>query len=100
MLNTEYRHPGEVITKEFLEPFDISSCELSKSTFMPLTKVDGVLKGYAKINADIALRLGKFFGNSAKFWLWLQIDYDIAAEQESNHGEINKIKSIDQIEAA
>ncbi|MEZ5006969.1 MAG: HigA family addiction module antitoxin [Chitinophagales bacterium] len=100
MINPNYKHAGEVLSKEFLEPFKISSCELSKSTFMPLTRVDALLKGNDKINADIALRLSRFFGNSAKYWLWLQIEFDIETESHSKKDELSKIKTIGKIVAA
>ncbi|MEZ5001633.1 MAG: HigA family addiction module antitoxin [Chitinophagales bacterium] len=100
MINPNYKHVGEVLTKEFMEPLKISSCELSKSTFMPLTRVDGLMKGIDKINADTALRLSKYFGNSAKYWLWLQIEFDIEEESHSKKNELNKIKSIGKTTAA
>ena len=100
MINPNYKHPGEVLVKEFLEPLSISTCELSKSTFMPLTRVDSVLKGRAKIDANIALRLSKYFGNSAKYWLWLQIDYDIEEESILKKNELSNIKSMNKTVAA
>lgn len=75
-------HPGEVILKEFLVPLNISAYRLSKDIVIPQTRTSQILKGNRRITADTALRLSKYFGNSAKFWLGLQDDYDI--EEEKN----------------
>jgi addiction module HigA family antidote len=70
-------HPGEVLLEEFLEPLKISAYRLSKELRIPQTRVSQILKGKRRITADTAIRLSKFFGNSAKFWLGLQEDFDI-----------------------
>jgi len=70
-------HPGEVLLEEFLNPMNISAYRLAKETFIPQTRVSAILKGKRRITADTALRLSKFFGTSAKFWLGLQADYDL-----------------------
>lgn len=85
-------HPGEVLLEEFMLPMEITAYRLSKSINIPQTRISEILKGKRRITADTALRLGKFFGNSAKFWLGLQDDYDI--EEEIN----NKQKEFDQIQ--
>ena len=64
-------HPGEVLREEFLEPMEISVYKLSNETFIPQTRIIQILKGNRRITADTALRLSKFFGTSAKFWLGL-----------------------------
>ncbi len=85
-------HPGEVLLEEFMLPMEITAYRLSKSINIPQTRISEILKGKRRITADTALRLSKFFGNSAKFWLGLQDDYDI--EEEKN----NKQKEFDQIQ--
>ena len=70
-------HPGEVLLEEFLVPLNISAYKLSKDLKIPQTRVSEILKGRRRITADTALRLSNYFGNSAKFWLGLQDDYDI-----------------------
>jgi addiction module HigA family antidote len=62
-------HPGEVLFEEFLIPFEISAYKLAKDIGIPQTRVSEILKGNRRITADTALRLSKYFGNSAKFWL-------------------------------
>ena len=74
-------HPGDVLMKEFLIPLNISAYRLSKDIDIPQTRVSAILKGNRRITADTALRLSKYFGNSAKFWLGLQDDFDIEEEQ-------------------
>ena len=70
-------HPGEVLFEEFLMPLKISAYKLSKDLKIPQTRISEILKGRRRITADTALRLSNYFGNSAKFWLGLQDDYDI-----------------------
>jgi addiction module HigA family antidote len=73
-------HPGEVLQKEFLLPLEISAYRLSKDVGIPQTRVSEIIKGNRRITADTALRLSKYFGTSAKFWLGLQDDFDIEEE--------------------
>ncbi len=70
-------HPGEVLQEEFLLPLNITAYKLSKETGIPQTRVSEIVKGNRRITADTALRLSKYFGNSPKFWLGLQNDFDI-----------------------
>lgn len=74
-------HPGEVLSEEFLIPFKISAYKLAKDTGIPQTRVSEFIKGNRRITADTALRLSKYFGNSAKFWLGLQDDFDLEVEK-------------------
>src|SRR4051812_28919817 len=85
-------HPGEVLLAEFLKPLDISAYRLSKEIAIPQTRVSEILKGRRRITADTALRLSRFFGNSAKFWLGLQDDFDIEDEQRQKGKEFNSIR--------
>ncbi len=86
-------HPGEILLEEFLTPFEISAYRLAKEIGIPQTRISEILKGNRRITADTALRLSKYFGNSAKFWLGLQDDFDLEEEQKSNRSSINAIKS-------
>ena len=80
-------HPGEILLEEFLQPLKISAYRLSKDLEIPQTRISQIIKGNRSITADTALRLSSFFGNSAKFWLGLQDDYDIE-ELKNNHADI------------
>lgn len=85
-------HPGEVLLEEFLIPLDITAYRLSKDLEIPQTRVSEILKGRRRITADTALRLSKYFGNSPKFWLGLQDDYDLEEEIQTRNHEFQKIK--------
>lgn len=92
-------HPGEILKEEFLEPLEISAYRLSKETFIPQTRISEILKGNRRITADTALRLSKYFGTTAKFWLGLQDDYDLEDEYRNNKKELSEIKALEQKEA-
>ncbi len=87
-------HPGEILKEEFLDPLEITAYRLSKETFIPQTRISEILKGNRRITADTALRLSKFFGTSAKFWLGLQDDYDLEEEQNTKNSELENIKKL------
>ena len=90
-------HPGEVLSEEFLVPFNITAYKLAKDIEIPQTRVSEIIKGNRRITADTAIRLSKYFGNSAKFWLGLQDDFDIE-EQISTKGSL--LKSIKALKVA
>ena len=85
-------HPGEILKEEFLIPLGISAYKLSKDIGIPQTRTSEIIKGNRRITADTALRLSKYFNNSAKFWLGLQDDFDIEQEKNNKQSEINAIK--------
>ncbi len=85
-------HPGEILLEEFLIPLEISAYRLSKEISIPQTRISEIIKGRRRITADTALRLSKFFGNSAKFWLGLQDDFDIEEEKTHKQKDLNSIK--------
>jgi len=77
-------HPGEILMEEFLIPLEISAYKLAKDLDIPQTRISQILKGKRRITADTALRLSRYFGNSPKFWLGLQNDYDIEEEKHES----------------
>jgi addiction module HigA family antidote len=85
-------HPGEILLEEFLIPMEISAYRLAKETYLPQTRISEIIKGNRGISADTALRLSRYFGTSAKFWLGLQDDFDLEAEQARNEQLFDKIK--------
>ena len=87
-------HPGEILKEEFLKPLEISAYKLAKELSIPQTRISEIIKGKRRITADTALRLSHYFGNSAKFWLGLQGDYDLEEETELKATELANIKSI------
>ncbi|NCA77905.1 MAG: addiction module antidote protein, HigA family [Alphaproteobacteria bacterium] len=85
-------HPGEVLQEEFLIPMGITAYRLSLDIGIPQTRISEILKGNRRITADTAIRLSNFFGNSAKFWLGLQNDYDVEEEMNKKSKEFKAIK--------
>jgi addiction module HigA family antidote len=86
-------HPGEILLKEFLEPLEISCYRLAKDLGIPQTRVSSIVNGTRRITADTALRLSLYFGNSPKFWLSLQDDFDIEEElrlKKKDFGQVIK----------
>jgi len=83
--------PGEILLEEFLKPLNISAYRLSKDTGMPATRISQILKGKRRITADTALRLSRYFGNSADFWMGIQDEFDLREEAERIESELDRI---------
>src|SRR5438128_11704827 len=92
-------HPVEILFEEFLIPLNVTAYKLAKDLEIPQTRVSEILKGNRRITADTALRLSKYFGNSPKFWLGLQNDYDLEEEKYAKKNLLDSINPI-QINAA
>jgi addiction module HigA family antidote len=75
-------HPGEVLLEEFLKPMSISQNRLALNIGVPPRRINEIVLGKRGITADTALRLAKFFGTSAEFWLGLQAQYDLDVTSE------------------
>jgi addiction module HigA family antidote len=86
-------HPGEVLQEEFLVPFHISAYRLAKDIGIPQTRISEIIRGNRRISADTAIRFSNYFGNSAKFWLGLQNDYDIEEELNKKQKEFESIRN-------
>jgi len=87
-------HPGEILLEEFLKPLNISAYRLSKDVGIPQTRTSEIIKGNRSITADTALRLSYYFGNSAKFWLGLQNDFDLEEQKKIKAKDLKKISRI------
>jgi antitoxin HigA-1 len=70
-------HPGEVLSEEFLIPMKLSQNRLALALGVPARRINEIVLGKRSLTADTALRLAKYFGNSAQFWLGLQMEYDL-----------------------
>jgi addiction module HigA family antidote len=75
-------HPGEVLHEEFLAPMEISQYRLAKDISVPARRINEIVHGTRSITADTALRLGRYFGTSAQFWLNLQNHFDLEVQQD------------------
>lgn len=75
-------HPGEVLLDEFLNPMSISQYRLAKDTSVSARRINEIVHGKRSITADTALRLARFFGTSAQFWMNLQNHFDLEVQAE------------------
>jgi addiction module HigA family antidote len=88
-------HPGEVLLEEVLDPMGISQNHLALQIRVPARRINEIVLGKRRITADTALRLARFFGNSARFWMGLQTDYDIdIAEDEMGESITREVSTI------
>lgn len=75
-------HPGEILLEEFLRPMGVSQYRLAKDIGVPARRINEIVHGQRSISADTALRLSRFFGMSERFWLNLQVRYDLEVEKD------------------
>ncbi len=85
-------HPGEILLHEFMFPMKITAYQLSKDLGIPQTRISQIIKGKRRITADTALRLSSYFGNSPKFWLGLQNDFDIEERKRAIDSTLKNIR--------
>jgi len=83
--------PGTILQEEFLQPLGITAYKLSKEIKVQQTAVSQIIKGSRRITVDMALRLSRYFGNSAQFWLNLQNYHDLESEREKKEYLFNEI---------
>jgi addiction module HigA family antidote len=93
-------HPGEILLEEFMIPLEITAYKLAKDIDVPQTRISEIIKEKRRITADTAIRLSNYFGNSAKFWLGLQDDYDIEFEKTQKEFEFKNIIPFDDKKVA
>jgi antitoxin HigA-1 len=74
--------PGEILAEEFLKPKGITQYRLATDIGVPPRRINEIIKGQRAITADTALRLGRYFGMAAEFWLNLQGHYDLEQQQD------------------
>jgi addiction module HigA family antidote len=73
-------HPGEILLEEFLKPLGVSQNKLARDIKVPPRRVNEIVLGKRAVTPDTALRLARYFGTSEKFWLGLQMDFDLERE--------------------
>ena len=83
-------HPGEVLSEEFLKPMNLSQNRLAVNIGVPARRINEIVLGKRSITADTALRLGRYFGSSAEFWLGLQAQYDLDITAEALGDRLDK----------
>jgi len=90
----EPTHPGEMLLEEFLKPMGISQQNLSRSIRVPYQRINEIVNKRRGITPAIALRLGRYFGNSAAFWMHLQLRWDLYRAQSSEAETLQKIQPL------
>ena len=75
-------HPGEVLAEEFLAPLRLTQYRLAKVLKVPARRINEIVHGTRAVSADTALRLARYFGTSARFWMNLQAAYDLDVQED------------------
>ena len=95
-------HPGEILREEFMKPRDLSQNALARALNVPPRRINEIVLEKRGITADTALRLARFFGTSAEFWLNLQSLYEIRLAQQKSGKSIKSLptlKGFEQVHA-
>jgi addiction module HigA family antidote len=82
-------HPGEILLEEFLRPLNISMDKLAEATHVPANRITQICAGDQTVSGEMALRLARYFGTSAAFWLGMQMDYDLEVARDAGNGTKN-----------
>lgn len=85
-------HPGEILKEEFLRPLELSGYAVAKGIGVPAQGVSDILLKKRGISADMAMRLGKFFGTTPEFWMNLQNAYELALARRALKKKLDKIR--------
>ena len=81
-------HPGEILKEEFLEPLGLSQYRVAVDISVPPRRINEIVHGKRSISADTALRLGRYFGTTDRFWLNLQTHYDLELQRDRLGGRL------------
>jgi addiction module HigA family antidote len=88
-----HTHPGEILSEEFLKPYGLSARAVADAIGVPGNRISDIVRGRRDVTADTAIRLGKFFGTSARFWLNLQDAHDLSkAEREHDYSSLKVLE--------
>lgn len=83
--------PGEILALEFLQPMGLTQYRLAQAIHVPQTRIAAIIRDRRRITADTALRLARFFGTSAEFWMNLQAQYDADVARRAIANELDAI---------
>ena len=90
-------HPGEMLLEEFLKPMGISQYKLAKDINVPPIRISEIVRGKRSMSADTALRLARYFGISAQFWMNIQMDYDLELAKDKLEKKLKvEVKVLDK----
>ena len=87
-------HPGEVLREEFLVPMKLSPYAVARAIGVPRTRIERLVREETPVTADTALRLAKYFGTTAGFWMGLQAQYDLEQAEDALTRELRKIEPV------
>lgn len=82
MVDFPQSHPGEVLLEDFLKPLGMSQYALAKAIDVPQIRISEIIRGTRAISPDTALRLARYLGTSAEFWMGMQATYDLARARD------------------
>ncbi|MHB8581099.1 MAG: HigA family addiction module antitoxin [Ignavibacteriaceae bacterium] len=98
MKKIEPIHPGEILLEEFLIPMEISQYRLAQDISVPARRINEIVLGKRSITADTALRLSEYFGLSEKFWLNLQVRYNLEVEKDKLKDRLKReVKRLEKV---
>jgi addiction module HigA family antidote len=83
-------HPGEILLEEFLKPMNLSQNQIALALRVPARRINEIVHGKRQVTADTALRLARYFNMSPRFWLGLQIDYDLDVANDQVGDRLNQ----------
>lgn len=92
MRKVPYPHPGSILMEEFLKPMGITQYRLAKELGVSQRRIGEIVAGTRGVTADTGLRLSRFFGNSERFWIALQADYDREMAKQAISATLARIK--------
>ena len=88
-------HPGEILREEFLVPLNFSANALAIALGVPAPRINDIARERRGITADTALRLSRYFGTSAEFWMGLQADYDLRLAEKAANDALARIQRME-----
>ena len=83
--------PGEILLREFIEPFGLTQSSLARAIGVPPRRINEIVLGKRAVTADTALRLARYFGVSESFWLGVQADYELMERRRAIGAELDRI---------
>ena len=93
-------HPGEVLREDFLRPMNLSAYAVVRAIGVPRTRIERLANEQTAVTADTALRLARYFGTSAAFWMGMQAQHDLERAEDELSSDLRKIASVRTIKSA
>jgi addiction module HigA family antidote len=87
-------HPGEILREEFLLPMGMTAHALAMAIAVPAPRINDIVREKRAVTADTALRLARYFGTSAEFWMGLQTDYDLRKAEALTKDALDRIQAM------